>query len=46
MVCAAVSFGSDAHDPSKVASGFRLAAEAVQAAGFKAQDDPAGYWLR
>ena len=42
----AVSFGSDAHDPSKVASGFRLAAEAVQAAGFKAQDDPAGYWLR
>ncbi len=42
----AVSFGSDAHDPTKIATGFELAAQAVEAAGFKAQDDPAGYWLR
>jgi histidinol-phosphatase (PHP family) len=42
----AVSFGSDAHDPSRIAAGFELAAAAVEAAGFRPQDDPAGYWLR
>jgi histidinol-phosphatase (PHP family) len=42
----AVSFGSDAHDPSKVAEGFRLAAQLVEAAGFRPNDDPAGFWLR
>jgi histidinol-phosphatase (PHP family) len=42
----AVSFGSDAHDPEKIALGFQLAAELVEAAGFRPNDDPAGFWLR
>lgn len=42
----AVSFGSDAHEPSKIALGFDFAAAAVEAAGFKPSDDPAGFWLR
>jgi histidinol-phosphatase (PHP family) len=42
----AVSFGSDAHDPTKIAAGFEVAAEVVEAAGFRPQDDPAGFWLR
>jgi histidinol-phosphatase (PHP family) len=41
-----VSFGSDAHDPEKIALGFQLAAELVEAAGFRPNDDPAGFWLR
>ncbi len=43
---AAVSFGSDAHDPSKLAAGFELAAQQVEAAGFRPAADPTGYWLR
>jgi histidinol-phosphatase (PHP family) len=42
----AVSFGSDAHDPSKLAEGFRLAGQLVEAAGFRSNDDPVGFWLR
>jgi histidinol-phosphatase (PHP family) len=42
----AVSFGSDAHDPSTIARGFAYAAQAVEAAGFRPASDPAGYWLR
>ena len=42
----AVSFGSDAHDPTKIVAGFELAAQAVEAAGFRPQDDPGQYWLR
>lgn len=42
----AVCFGSDAHDPTKIAAGFELAAQAVEAAGFRPQDDPTGHWLR
>lgn len=42
----AVSFGSDAHEPSKIALGFEVAAAAAEAAGFKPSDDPAGFWLR
>ena len=42
----AVSFGSDAHDPEKIAWGFQLAAQLVEAAGFRSNGDPAGFWLR
>ena len=42
----AVSFGSDAHDPSKVAAGFRSAAALVEAAGFRPASDPTEFWTR
>ncbi len=42
----AVSFGSDAHDPSKIAAGFELATQIVQAAGFKPAQDPMALWRR
>jgi histidinol-phosphatase (PHP family) len=42
----AVSLGSDAHQPERIAGGFALAAEMIEAAGFRPNDDPAGYWLR
>jgi histidinol-phosphatase (PHP family) len=42
----AVSFGSDAHDPEKIALGFEKAAQLVEAAGFRPNPDPAGCWLR
>jgi histidinol-phosphatase (PHP family) len=42
----AVSFGSDAHQPDKVAGGFELATQVVEAAGFKPSEDPAGLWRR
>ena len=42
----AVSFGSDAHSPDKLAAGFDLARDVAAAAGFKPQDDPAAFWLR
>jgi histidinol-phosphatase (PHP family) len=42
----AVSFGSDAHDPDKVAGGFELATQIVQAAGFKPAKDPMALWHR
>jgi histidinol-phosphatase (PHP family) len=42
----AISFGSDSHEPARIASGFRLAAEVAEAAGFKPSDDPAGFWRR
>ena len=43
---AAVSFGSDAHDPDKLAGGFELATQIVQAAGFKPAQDPLAFWRR
>jgi len=43
---AAVSFGSDAHSPDRVMSGFALATEMATAAGFRAAADPAAFWLR
>jgi histidinol-phosphatase (PHP family) len=43
---AAVSFGSDAHWPEKVAGGFGLATQVVQAAGFKPSPDPMSLWRR
>jgi histidinol-phosphatase (PHP family) len=42
----AVSFGSDAHQPDKVAEGFELATQMVQAAGFKPAKDPMALWRR
>lgn len=42
----AVSFGSDAHDPDKLARGFELAAQIVQVAGFKPSPDPMAFWRR
>ncbi|HEY7199927.1 MAG TPA: histidinol-phosphatase HisJ family protein [Candidatus Dormibacteraeota bacterium] len=42
----AVSMGSDAHDPDRIARGFELASQVAEAAGFRPNDDPAGYWLR
>ena len=42
----AVSFGSDAHDPTAIAGGFREAAAMVEAAGFRPNDDVTGLWLR
>jgi histidinol-phosphatase (PHP family) len=41
-----LSFGSDAHDPEKIARGFELASQFAEAAGFKPNDDPAGFWRR
>ena len=43
---AAISFGSDAHDPAKVAAGFEQAAEMVEAAGFKPAAEPTALWRR
>jgi histidinol-phosphatase (PHP family) len=42
----AVSFGSDAHDPDKIAGGFELATKIVQSAGFKPAQDPMALWRR
>lgn len=42
----AMSFGSDAHDPTKIAAGFAEAARMVEAAGFRPNDDVTGLWLR
>ncbi|HEX6547607.1 MAG TPA: histidinol-phosphatase HisJ family protein [Candidatus Dormibacteraeota bacterium] len=42
----AVAFGSDAHSPDMIAAGFRDAAQIVEQAGFKAQDDPSAFWRR
>ena len=42
----AVSFGSDAHDPSKVAAGFKEAARLVEASGFKPAKEPTDFWRR
>jgi histidinol-phosphatase (PHP family) len=42
----AVSMGSDAHDPERIALGFEHASQLAEAAGFRPNDDPSGYWLR
>jgi histidinol-phosphatase (PHP family) len=42
----AISYGSDAHQPDKVAAGFELATQMVQAAGFKPARDPMALWRR
>jgi histidinol-phosphatase (PHP family) len=42
----AVSFGSDAHLPSRVGDRFKLAVDVVEAAGFRAGHDPYDFWRR
>jgi len=42
----AVSFGSDAHDPARIAAGFEAAAQMVEAAGFKPAAEPTALWRR
>jgi len=42
----AVSFGSDAHHPSRVGSRFDLAVDIVEAAGFRPGRDPLDFWRR
>jgi histidinol-phosphatase (PHP family) len=41
-----VSFGSDSHEPAKIAAGFAGAAAIVEAAGFRPAADPMGHWRR
>ena len=41
-----VSFGSDSHEPSRIAAGFAAAAAVVEAAGFRPAADPADHWRR
>ncbi len=42
----AVTLGSDAHDPERIARGFELAGQLAEAAGFRPNQDPAGCWRR
>jgi histidinol-phosphatase (PHP family) len=42
----AVQYGSDAHSPDKVAAGFQVATQMVEAAGFKPARDPVSLWRR
>jgi histidinol-phosphatase (PHP family) len=42
----AVQYGSDAHQPDKVAEGFQKATQMVEAAGFKPARDPVSLWRR
>ncbi len=42
----AVSFGSDAHDPSAVGQRFDLAVDVVEAAGFRPGRDRFDFWRR
>ncbi len=42
----AVSFGSDAHLPSRVGDRFKLAVDVVEAGGFRAGHDPYDFWRR
>lgn len=41
-----VTFGSDAHDPSRVARNFREAAAMAEAHGFRPGRDPLDFWAR
>jgi histidinol-phosphatase (PHP family) len=42
----AVQYGSDAHQPDKVAQGFKVATQMVESAGFKPAKDPVSLWRR
>lgn len=42
----AVQYGSDAHQPDKVAEGFQVATQMVESAGFKPAKDPLSLWRR
>ena len=41
----ALSLGSDAHDPTKIALGFAHASQLAEALGFKPNDDHVGVWM-
>ena len=41
-----VAFGSDSHEPGRIAAGFAAAAAVVEAAGFRSAPDPTAYWRR
>jgi histidinol-phosphatase (PHP family) len=43
---AAITFGSDAHEPVAVARGFRDAAAMAEAHGFRPGDHPGDVWGR
>jgi histidinol-phosphatase (PHP family) len=42
----AITFASDAHDPASLAQGFTEAVKIATAAGFRAGNDPLGFWVR
>jgi histidinol-phosphatase (PHP family) len=42
----AISFGSDAHEPSKVGDSFTTAAALVESHGFRPAGDPHDFWVR
>jgi histidinol-phosphatase (PHP family) len=42
----AVQYGSDAHQPDKLAEGFNVATQMVESAGFKPAKDPVSLWRR
>lgn len=42
----AVQYGSDAHQPDKLAEGFKVATQMVESAGFKPAKDPVSLWRR
>jgi histidinol-phosphatase (PHP family) len=42
----AVAFGSDAHEPDRVADGFAAAAAVAEANGFRPAADPLALWTR
>jgi histidinol-phosphatase (PHP family) len=42
----AVSFASDAHEPTEIVAGFELAADIAEAAGFRPAAHDFGFWLR
>jgi histidinol-phosphatase (PHP family) len=40
----ALAFGSDAHDPEKIATGFEVARQMVESVGFRPAKDPTAFW--
>ncbi len=42
----AVTFGSDAHEPARIAGGFAAAAAMAEANGFRPTRDPLAFWAR
>jgi histidinol-phosphatase (PHP family) len=42
----AITFASDAHDPTSLARGFGDAVQIAEGAGFRPSDDPLGIWVR
>ena len=41
-----ITFGSDGHDPTRLARGFAQAADLVEAHGFRAGQHPYDFWTR